>query len=158
MTGASRCRLTHTGDRPAQKPAQIEPARQLREWCANAGHKIVREYVEHVSGGKGKEQRQRFAAMLNDAHRRGADNRPPSAACRRRRPAINSRLVSIGAKSVLARSAWRNVRMFSSGICTLCQSGVAHFFARTEKPALGAGVVNAFSICTRRSSASLINC
>lgn len=47
--------------------------RQLREWCAKAGHDIVHEYVEHVSGGKGKEQRPQFAAMLNDAHRRKFD-------------------------------------------------------------------------------------
>jgi DNA invertase Pin-like site-specific DNA recombinase len=32
-----------------------------------------REYVEHVSGGKGKEQRPQFAAMLDDAHRRQFD-------------------------------------------------------------------------------------
>ena len=42
----------------------------LREWCANAGHVIVHEYVERVSGGKGKEGRPEFARMLDDAHRR----------------------------------------------------------------------------------------
>ena len=30
---------------------------QLREWCANAGHEIVDEYVDRVSGGKGKDKR-----------------------------------------------------------------------------------------------------
>jgi DNA invertase Pin-like site-specific DNA recombinase len=47
--------------------------RQLRERCVNAGHDIVHEYVEHVSGGKAKEQRPQFAAMFNDAHRRKFD-------------------------------------------------------------------------------------
>jgi len=46
---------------------------QLREWCANAGHMIVHEYVERVSGGKGKEGRPEFARMLDDAHRRQFD-------------------------------------------------------------------------------------
>src|SRR5215469_10386429 len=27
---------------------------QLREWCAKAGHEIVEEYVEQISGGAGK--------------------------------------------------------------------------------------------------------
>jgi DNA invertase Pin-like site-specific DNA recombinase len=47
--------------------------RQLREWCANSGHTIVHEYVEHVSGAKGKDKRSQFAAMLDDAHKRRFD-------------------------------------------------------------------------------------
>jgi len=47
--------------------------RQLREWCANAGHAIAREYVEHASGGKGERHRPQFAAMLLDAHKRQFD-------------------------------------------------------------------------------------
>jgi hypothetical protein len=46
---------------------------QLRAWCANAGHVIVREYVERVSGGKGKDKRPEFARMLDDAHKRQFD-------------------------------------------------------------------------------------
>jgi DNA invertase Pin-like site-specific DNA recombinase len=46
---------------------------QLREWCAVAGHEIVEEYVEHASGGKGKDKRTEFARMLEDAHRRQFD-------------------------------------------------------------------------------------
>ena len=46
---------------------------QLRDWCANAGHEIVAEYVEQVSGGKGKDKRTEFARMLEDAHRRRFD-------------------------------------------------------------------------------------
>jgi DNA invertase Pin-like site-specific DNA recombinase len=42
---------------------------QLREWCANAGHVIVEEYVERLSGGKGREERREFARMLDDAHK-----------------------------------------------------------------------------------------
>ena len=41
--------------------------RQLRAWCASAGHEIVCEYVDHCSGGKGAEKRPEFAAMLADA-------------------------------------------------------------------------------------------
>jgi DNA invertase Pin-like site-specific DNA recombinase len=47
--------------------------RQLRAWCARAGHEIVREYVDHCSGGKGAEKRPEFAAMLADAHQRQFD-------------------------------------------------------------------------------------
>src|SRR6516165_5231828 len=34
----------------------------LREWCSKAGHEIVEEYVEQVSGGAGKEKRSEFCA------------------------------------------------------------------------------------------------
>jgi DNA invertase Pin-like site-specific DNA recombinase len=47
--------------------------RQLRVWCANTGHEIVREYVDYLSGGKGADQRRQFAVMLDDAHRRQFD-------------------------------------------------------------------------------------
>jgi len=46
---------------------------QLRAWCAAAGHEIAAEYVDHVSGAKGADKRPRFAAMLQDAHRRRFD-------------------------------------------------------------------------------------
>ena len=46
---------------------------QLRAWCASAGHEIVGEYVDHASGGKGADKRPRFAALLDDAHRRQFD-------------------------------------------------------------------------------------
>jgi DNA invertase Pin-like site-specific DNA recombinase len=46
---------------------------QLRKWCATAGHVIVEEYVERVSGGKGKDRRPEFARMLDDAHKRRFD-------------------------------------------------------------------------------------
>ena len=46
---------------------------QLRAWCAHAGHVIEREYVERVSGGKGKDKRPEFARMLDDAHKRQFD-------------------------------------------------------------------------------------
>jgi DNA invertase Pin-like site-specific DNA recombinase len=39
----------------------------------DAGHAIVREYVERVSGGKGKDKRTEFARMLDDAHKRQFD-------------------------------------------------------------------------------------
>lgn len=47
--------------------------RALREWCGRAGHTIVAEYVDRVSGAKGADQRPRLAAMLDDAHRRQFD-------------------------------------------------------------------------------------
>jgi len=46
---------------------------QLRVWCASAGHTIVGEYVDHASGSKGEAKRPRFAAMLDDAHKRKFD-------------------------------------------------------------------------------------
>jgi DNA invertase Pin-like site-specific DNA recombinase len=46
---------------------------QLRAWCAAAGHQIVGEYIDHVSGGKSASKRPRFTAMLEDAHRRRFD-------------------------------------------------------------------------------------
>jgi DNA invertase Pin-like site-specific DNA recombinase len=50
-----------------------DPENQLRNWCASAGHQIVREYVDYASGGKGAEKRSEFAAMLADAHKRQFD-------------------------------------------------------------------------------------
>ena len=47
--------------------------RQLRAWCASAGHQVVREYVDHASGGKGADKRPEFAAMLAGAHKRQFD-------------------------------------------------------------------------------------
>src|ERR1700724_3119152 len=46
---------------------------QLRAWCASAGHEIAAEYVDHASGSKSESKRPRFAAMLDDAHRRKFD-------------------------------------------------------------------------------------
>jgi DNA invertase Pin-like site-specific DNA recombinase len=46
---------------------------QLRAWCAAAGHQIVREYIDHASGGKSVSKRPQFAAMMEDAHRRRFD-------------------------------------------------------------------------------------
>src|SRR5215831_20882299 len=38
--------------------------------CGKAGHQIVDEYVDRVSGGKGKDKRTEFARMFDDAHKR----------------------------------------------------------------------------------------
>jgi DNA invertase Pin-like site-specific DNA recombinase len=46
---------------------------QLRSWCDAAGHQIVAEYVDHLSGGKGADKRPQLAAMLDAAHRRQFD-------------------------------------------------------------------------------------
>src|SRR6266567_5640205 len=47
--------------------------RQLRQWCASAGHELVHEYVDHESGRKGAKDRKRFAALFDDAHKRKFD-------------------------------------------------------------------------------------
>jgi DNA invertase Pin-like site-specific DNA recombinase len=39
--------------------------RQLREWCANAGHEIVHEYIDKESGRKGTKGRKHFAALFD---------------------------------------------------------------------------------------------
>ena len=46
---------------------------QLREWCASTGHEIVDEYVDRISGAKGKDKRPEFARMFDDAHKRRFD-------------------------------------------------------------------------------------
>jgi DNA invertase Pin-like site-specific DNA recombinase len=47
--------------------------RDLRGWCANAGHELVGEYVDRVSGRKGTGERKQFAALFEDASRRQFD-------------------------------------------------------------------------------------
>src|SRR5260221_6194737 len=47
--------------------------RQLREWCANAGHELVAEYIDKESGRKGTNERKQFALLFEDAHKRKFD-------------------------------------------------------------------------------------
>ena len=47
--------------------------RELRAWCANCGHTITQEYVEHESGRKGADKRKQFAALFEDAAKRKFD-------------------------------------------------------------------------------------
>jgi DNA invertase Pin-like site-specific DNA recombinase len=47
--------------------------RQLRAWCASAGHEIAHEYIDHESGRKGTNGRKQFAALFEDAHKRRFD-------------------------------------------------------------------------------------
>ena len=47
--------------------------RQLRQWCASAGHELVHQYVDHESGRKGAKDRKQFAALFEDAHKRKLD-------------------------------------------------------------------------------------
>ncbi|HEY2533807.1 MAG TPA: recombinase family protein [Xanthobacteraceae bacterium] len=47
--------------------------RQLREYCARAGHEIVGEYIDRESGRKGVDGRKRFQALFADAHQRKFD-------------------------------------------------------------------------------------
>src|SRR3954468_17899825 len=47
--------------------------RELRTWCASAGHQVVHEYVDHESGRKGVDKRKQFAALFDDAAKRKCD-------------------------------------------------------------------------------------
>lgn len=47
--------------------------KQLREWCDQSGHTIVREYVETESGQKGTGGRKVFAELFEDAGKRQFD-------------------------------------------------------------------------------------
>ena len=47
--------------------------RQLRQWCATAGHEIAHEYIDHESGRKGAKGRKQFARLFEDAHKRKFD-------------------------------------------------------------------------------------
>jgi DNA invertase Pin-like site-specific DNA recombinase len=47
--------------------------RQLRQWCASAGHDIAHEYIDRESGRKGTKERKQFAALFEDAHKRKFD-------------------------------------------------------------------------------------
>ena len=47
--------------------------RELRAWCAHAGHTIAREYVEAGSGRKGGDKRKQLAALFEDAAKRKFD-------------------------------------------------------------------------------------
>jgi DNA invertase Pin-like site-specific DNA recombinase len=47
--------------------------RELRAWCANSGHMIVQEYVEHESGQKGADKRKQFSALFDGAAKRKFD-------------------------------------------------------------------------------------
>jgi DNA invertase Pin-like site-specific DNA recombinase len=55
-----------TRDKNQNPQNQLEP---LREWCANKGHIINGEYVEHVSGRKSADQRPELMRLLEDAHK-----------------------------------------------------------------------------------------
>ena len=44
--------------------------RQLRQWCATAGHEIAHEYIDRESGRKGTKDRKQFAALFEDSHKR----------------------------------------------------------------------------------------
>ena len=59
-----------TDDRGQDPENQL---RQLRQWCASAGHERVHEYVDKESGRKGANVRKQFAALFEDAHKRKFD-------------------------------------------------------------------------------------
>lgn len=58
-------------DDKGQDPENQLP--DLRAWCANSGHTITREYIEHESGRKGADKRKQFAALFDDAAKRKFD-------------------------------------------------------------------------------------
>jgi DNA invertase Pin-like site-specific DNA recombinase len=47
--------------------------RQLRQWCADAGHTVVHEYIDRESGRKGAKGRKQFAQLFEGAHKRKFD-------------------------------------------------------------------------------------
>jgi len=47
--------------------------RQLRQWCADAGHTVVYEYIDRESGRKSAKGRKQFALLFEDAHKRKFD-------------------------------------------------------------------------------------
>ena len=49
--------------------------RQLRAWCSSVGHAIVREYVDHCSGGKGA---QHWVGTWSATPYFDSANQPPS--------------------------------------------------------------------------------
>jgi DNA invertase Pin-like site-specific DNA recombinase len=59
-----------TDDRGQDPENQL---RQLRQWCATAGHEVAHEYIDHESGRKGTKDRKQFAALFEDAHKRKFD-------------------------------------------------------------------------------------
>ena len=46
---------------------------ELRVWCANSGHTVIREYVDYESGRKGADKRKQFGALFDDAAKRKFD-------------------------------------------------------------------------------------
>ena len=59
-----------TEDRGQDPENQVQ---ELRAWCANSGHTITHEYVEHESGRKGADKRKQFARLFEDAAKRKFD-------------------------------------------------------------------------------------
>jgi DNA invertase Pin-like site-specific DNA recombinase len=47
--------------------------RELRAWCATAGHEIAHEYIDYESGRKAAKGRKQFAQLFEDAHRHKFD-------------------------------------------------------------------------------------
>ena len=47
--------------------------RELRDWCANSGHTITREYVDQETGQRGTDKRKQFAVLFDDASKRKFD-------------------------------------------------------------------------------------
>jgi DNA invertase Pin-like site-specific DNA recombinase len=47
--------------------------RELRAWCANAGHEITGEYVDRETGRVGTDKRKQFASLFDDAAKRKFD-------------------------------------------------------------------------------------
>src|SRR5215831_15840540 len=67
-TGAMHMRIAiyarvSTDDKGQDPENQL---RQLRAWCANAGHEIVHQYVDKETGRKGTKERKQFAALFDD--------------------------------------------------------------------------------------------
>src|SRR5882757_5064948 len=74
-TGETKMRIAiyarvSTNDKGQDPENQL---RELRAWCANAGHQVVHEYIDQESGRKGAHKRKHFAALFDDAAKRKFD-------------------------------------------------------------------------------------
>ena len=56
-----------------QRPRPGEPTAATRQWCTDAGHTVMHEYVDHESGRKNAKGRKQFAQLFEDAHKRKFD-------------------------------------------------------------------------------------
>jgi DNA invertase Pin-like site-specific DNA recombinase len=66
---SGRARVS-TDDRGQDPENQL---RELRAWCAAAGHTVSQEFVDYESGRKGADKRKQFAELFGDSAKRKFD-------------------------------------------------------------------------------------
>jgi DNA invertase Pin-like site-specific DNA recombinase len=73
MRIAIYARVSRDDKREKKKQDPENQLRQLRQWCIDAGHELVHEYIDRESGRKDAIDRKQFAALFEDAHKRKFD-------------------------------------------------------------------------------------